>query len=211
LPETTLAAARSPASEEGRERSRISPQDTEIREDVKGKEKGLILAGLLALAAGPVLAVDGVAVELGSGDGADMGRVALQWDWNKRWLQTQNWHVGGYWDLGLGYWKDDGVAPGRNDEIVEIGLTPVFRLQQNDLKGFYGELGIGAHFLSKTSLGDQRFSTSFQFGDHLGAGYRFGAKGAFDLSLRYQHLSNGSIKKPNDGINFSQVRLQYHF
>lgn len=170
-----------------------------------------MLAGVLALAAGPALAIDGVAVEGGSGDGADMGRIAVQWDWGKRWLEGPNWHVGGYWDLGLGYWKHDDVRPGQNDEIVEIGLTPVFRLQQNDLKGLYGELAIGAHFLSKTSLGDKRFSTSFQFGDHVGIGYRFGAKGAFDLSARYQHLSNGSIKKPNNGINFSQIRLQYHF
>jgi len=65
--------------------------------------------------------------------------------------------------------------------------------------------------LSKTSLGDKRFSTMFQFGDHLGVGYRFGTKGAFDLSYRYQHLSNASIKRPNNGINFNQIRLQYHF
>ena len=170
-----------------------------------------MVAAVLALASGPVVAVDGVAVELGSGDGADMGRVAVQWDWNKRWLQGQNWHLGGYWDLGLGYWRHDDVRPGQNDEIFEIGLTPVFRVQQNDLRGLYGEIGIGAHFLSRTSLGDKKFSTSFQFGDHLGVGYRFGAKGAFDLSYRYKHLSNGGIKRPNNGINFNQVRLQYRF
>jgi hypothetical protein len=51
----------------------------------------------------------------------------------------------------------------------------------------------------------------FQFGNNVGAGYRFGAKGAFDLGVRYQHLSNASIKRPNNGINFTQVRLQYWF
>jgi len=177
----------------------------------KKKAKGLIVAGLLALASGRALAVDGVAVELGNGDGTDMGRVAVQWDWGKRWFQSENWHLGGYWDLGLGYWKHDNVRPGQNDNITEIGLTPVFRFQQNDLQGLYAEIAVGAHFLSQTSLGDKRFSTSFQFGDHVGVGYRFGAKGAFDLSYRYQHLSNGSIKEPNSGINFNQVRLQYHF
>ena len=45
----------------------------------------------------------------------------------------------------------------------------------------------------------------------LRLGYRFGAKGAFDLSYRYQHLSNGGIKHPNNGVNFNQIRLQYHF
>lgn len=173
--------------------------------------QGLIVAGLLGFASAQTQAVDGIAVELGKSDGTDMGRIAIQWDWGKRWLQSQGWHLSGYWDLGLGYWKRDDVRPGQNDDIAEIGLTPVFRLQHNDLRGLYGEIAIGAHFLSKTSLGDRRFSTSFQFGDHVGVGYRFGTKGAFDLSYRYQHLSNGGIKQPNDGINFNQVRLQYHF
>ena len=178
---------------------------------MKKKAIGVMLGGLMTLGSGGAKAVDGVAVEGGRGDGTDMGRVAVQWDWNKRWLQGQNWHVGGYWDLGLGYWTRDDVQPGQNDEIAEIGLTPVFRLQQNDLKGPYAELGIGFHLLSRTSLGDKRFSTMFQFGDHLGVGYRFGAKGAFDISYRYQHLSNADIKRPNNGIDFNQIRLQYHF
>ena len=52
-------------------------------------------------------------------------------------------------------------------------------------------------------------STAFQFGNHIGVGYRFGAKGSYDLGYRFQHLSNASIKRPNAGINFNQVRLQY--
>ena len=178
---------------------------------MNNKAIGWILGGALALASGATSAVDGIAVEGGQGDGAEMGRIAIQWNWNKRWLEGQTWHVGGYWDVGLGYWKRDDVRAGQNDEIAEIGLTPVFRLQQNDLKGPYAELGIGFHLLSRTSLGDKRFSTKFQFGDHVGVGYRFGPKGAFDLSYRYQHLSNASIKRPNNGINFNQIRLQYHF
>jgi lipid A 3-O-deacylase len=172
---------------------------------------GFIIASLLAVASATALAVDGIAVEGGVGDNTDMGRIAVQWDWNKRWFQGADWHLGGYWDLGIGYWKSQDALPGQNEDLTEIGLTPVFRVQRNDLQGFYGEFAIGFHLLSKTSLGDRRFSTAFQFGDQLGLGYRFGAKGAFDLGYRFQHLSNGSIKRPNDGINFHQVRLQYHF
>lgn len=136
--------------------------------------------------------------------------VALQWDWNRRWFEGKSWHVGGFWDVGVGYWRRDAL-PGQNEDLFEIGVTPVFRLQQNDLKGPYVEAGIGAHLLSATSLGNKRFSTQFQFGSHLGVGYRFGARQAFDLSYSYQHLSNASIKNPNDGIDFHQIRLQYHF
>jgi len=168
---------------------------------------GLLLAGL----AGPLHAVDGMSFELGSGDGTDMGRVGLQWDWGKRWFQGKQWHLGGYWDLSLGHWRRQNVAAGQNQEITEIGLTPVFRLQQNDLRGVYAEAGIGFHLMSNSSIGDRRMSTLFQFGDHLGLGIRFGGKGEYDLSYRFQHLSNGSIKRPNPGINFNQIRFQYHF
>ena len=170
-----------------------------------------ILTALLAAASVPAFAVDGIAVEAGHGDSTDMGRIAVQWDWKSRWFQGKDWHLGGYWDVGIGYWKWRDALPGQNENITEIGLTPVFRFQQNDLKGIYVEAGIGFHLLSRTSLGDRRFSTMFQFGDHLGLGYRFGDKGAFDLGYRLQHLSNASIKRPNDGITFHQVRLQYHF
>jgi hypothetical protein len=170
----------------------------------------VVLSISWVIASPPVHAIDGVSIEAGNRNGVDMGRIGVQWNWKSRWFQGQNWHVGGYWDLAAGYWERNAL-PEQNDNITEIGLTPVFRLQQNDLKGPYLEAGVGLHLLSKTSIGDKRFSTQFQFGDHLGIGYRFGAKGAFDLSYRYQHLSNGGIKKPNNGINFNQIRLQYDF
>jgi lipid A 3-O-deacylase len=173
-----------------------------------------IAAALTAMTFGlgcvPASAADGMAIEAGSGDSADMGRVAIQWNWQRRWFERPDWHLGGYWDLGLGYWRQD-VLPGQNGSITEVGLTPVLRLQRNDLRGPYLEAGIGLHYLSKTRMGDKRLSTRFQFGDHIGAGYRFGARRAWDLGYRYQHLSNADIKRPNNGINFHQIRLQYHF
>jgi len=172
--------------------------------------KGLVGAALLLyVSLHPAHAVTGVAVE-GGKDGADMARVGIQWDWKHRWFEGREWHLGGYWDLALGYWKRNSVL-GLNEDITEIGLTPVFRLQRNELKGAYLEAGIGAHLLSRTSLDIKRFSTMFQFGEHIGAGYRFGARGALDLGYRFQHLSNCDIKQPNSGINFHQIRLQYHY
>lgn len=173
----------------------------------------ILIAGL---ASGSAAAVDGISITGGfgaassEGSGTKMARVSLQWDWSARWFEGAKWHVGGFWNVGVGYWKRD-AAPREYDDLYEIGFTPVFRLQQNDLKGLYGEVGVGAHFLSHTSLGNKNFSTSFQFGSHVGIGYRFGAKNAFDLSYGYQHLSNADIKQPNDGIDFHEIRLQYHF
>lgn len=169
-------------------------------------------AGLIAvLASAPAAAIDGFAVEYGRGEGVDMGRVALQWDWTSPLLKLTDWQVGGYWDAALGQWHKGNVAPGQNEDITEIGLTPVFRLEGTSRVGPYLEAAIGFHLLSHTQIGDKRMSTAFQFGDHLGFGYRFGAKSAFDLGYRFQHLSNASIKRPNPGINFHQIRLQYRF
>ena len=146
-----------------------------------------------------------MSVEAGSGNGVKAWRVGAQWDWQSKWLQGPEYHVGGYWDLQLGQWK--GAS-----NITDLGLTPTFRLQRNDGLGAYAEAAIGFHYLSgKNITTAKQFSTNFQFGDHIGAGYRFGDKGKYDLSLRLQHLSNGGIKKPNPGVNLTLVRFQYHF
>ena len=58
----------------------------------------LILLALTALSSAPAYAIDGMSLEIGNGDGVDMGRVGVQWDWKKRWFQGANWHLGGYWE-----------------------------------------------------------------------------------------------------------------
>ena len=84
----------------------------------------LLAPGLLAQS------VDGVALDLGK-DGVTNAKVkraqlGVQWDWNKRWLEAGNWHVGGYWDLGAGYWDND-TSNRTSSGLWEIGFTPVFR------------------------------------------------------------------------------------
>jgi hypothetical protein len=169
------------------------------------------LCALLVAQAAPARPLDGVAFEAGSGDGLNMGRAAVQWDWRARWLQTSSWHVGGYWDVALGYWNRNDSGPTEHDELFDFGWTPVVRLQPNGLAGPYIEAGLGLHLLSHSSIGDKRMSTALQFGSHIGVGYRFGAKRSYQVGYRFQHMSNGGFKKPNPGINFHQVRVQYHF
>lgn len=167
-------------------------------------------AAVLAAIAMPALALDGLALETGNSSLTEMVRVAAQWNWQQRWFQGAGWHLGGYWDLSAAHWHRE-VQPRDRPHLMEIGLTPVLRLQRNDYSGMYLEGGIGAHFLSSTTLGDKRFGSNFQFGDHIGFGYRFGERGATDIGYRYQHLSNADLKGPNNGINFHQIRLQYWF
>jgi lipid A 3-O-deacylase len=177
-----------------------------------------ISAGVaLLMAASTMWAVDGISFEYGKSDSSnvavDLYRAALQWDWGKDWLDTGSWHLGGYWDLSAAYWDNESV-PRNNNGLADVGFTPVFRFGQNNVSGVspYVELAVGIHFLSTTSINSQReFGSSFQFGDRIGTGLRFGNKGEYDLSYSYQHESNGSFKEPNQGINFQQLRLMYHF
>lgn len=164
----------------------------------------------MACSALPASAIDGLAYEAGQASRTGMARVAAQWSWPQRWLAGATWHLGGYWEVSAAQWRRE-TQPGERARLAEIGLTPVFRLQRNDFHGLYLEGGIGAHLISSTALGNKRFSSAFQFGDHLGFGYRFGAGGAADIGYRYQHLSNADIKLPNNGIDFHQIRLQYWF
>jgi lipid A 3-O-deacylase len=176
------------------------------------------IAALALTSASPAaLAIDGVSFEYGSSNSSnssvDSYRFGVQWDWNKKLIEAGDWHVGGYWDLNLGYW-DNHSAARTNSSIADIGFTPVFRFQQNSITGPspYAELGVGLHFLSETSVSTERqFGSNFQFGSHIGVGVRIGDKGQHDIGYRYQHLSNAGIKEPNQGINFNQVRYQYHF
>jgi hypothetical protein len=165
---------------------------------------------VLAVLSAPASALDGMSIEAGRNGNYEMARLGVQWQWQQRWLASDGRHLGGYWDLSAGAWRGDALA-GQNDGLTDIGLTPTVRWQADDRKGFYLEAGIGAHYLSGTTIGSRRLSTRFQFGDHIGIGYRFGPKGAFDLGFRFQHLSNADIKRPNDGMDFNQLRLQYWF
>jgi hypothetical protein len=153
-------------------------------------------------------ASDGVSFEVGHGKGTDMWRIGVNRKWEKRWLESGNWHLGGYWDLQYGEWSGQ-----EKNTIHDLGFTPVFRFQQNEPSRFspYVEGAIGFHLIQPVRLDEGRgFSTAFQFGDHVGAGVRFGERHKFDLGLRLQHVSNGGIKEPNNGINFGQLRFVIH-
>src|SRR5579859_1105390 len=163
------------------------------------------LASLCVLAT-PARAIDGMSVEAGSGNNSvDLWRIGAQWNWQKQWFRGPEWHVGGYWDAQIGQWN--GAS-----HITDLSVTPTFRLERNTGYGAYLEGAIGFHYLSgKNISASKQFSTNFKFGDHIGAGYRFGDKGQYDLGLKLQHLSNAGIKHPNPGINFAILRFQYHF
>ena len=103
----------------------------------------------------------------------------------------------------------------RARDLVEVGYSPVFRLERPWNGGdrvFFVEGSIGVRLLSHTRVSaDHRMSTAFQFADMLGVGMQFGHQGSSTLGMRFQHLSNLGIKKPNPGIEFLQLYYSYRF
>jgi len=160
-------------------------------------------------------ALDGASFEVGQGeDDTELWRAGLQWSWKRRWFAERSWTLGAYWDLQLGRWSGP-LKPGEpHQEIWDLGITPVFRLERAARTALvpYFEAAIGFHLLSSVHINaDTDFSTHFQYGDHLGAGVLFGEQQRYDLSVRAQHLSNGGLAHPNPGINFIELRAAVRF
>lgn len=189
-----------------------APTFSRMKKRLFGTALGAWTTSILLSFAGPAAAVDGISFEAGSGSvSTDAWRAGLQWRWDRRWFEDRAWSLGGYWELQLGQWS----APAGT--ITDVSLTPVFRLEPSRAPGqasghsYYIEAAIGFHLLSGRRVSSRRkFSTRFQFGDHVGVGVRFGERRRHDLGVRLQHLSNANIDTPNPGINFVLLRYQLH-
>ena len=174
----------------------------------------LALGALLALQPGfaaDTLA-DSAAVEIGAGSKAQMIRFSAQNNWERSWFESNGSHLSGYWDANLAQWRANAFqnVNRQHQNITVINLTPVFRFERTDKKGWYGEGGIGVSLFSELYDNDSnRLSTHFQFADHIGAGYVFDNK--WELGAKIQHYSNGGYKKPNSGVNWFAVKAAYHF
>jgi lipid A 3-O-deacylase len=173
-----------------------------------------VLALGLALNASyiPSYAVDSGSIEFGTGNHTQLFRGGLQWKWDNKWWQSNGTHIGGYWDATLMQWRGNRYQniPDNTQNLTGIGITPVFRFQNDSLKGAYAEAAVGAHFLSDLYDNNGRqLSTRFEIGDHLAIGYVF--ENRLDLGLKIQHFSNGGIKHPNNGVNFAVLRASYPF
>lgn len=107
-------------------------------------------------------------------------------------------------ELGVGYWKADRHEP---DNMWQVAVVPMLRWWPEDT--YYFELGVGPSLLSRAHFAGKELSTRFQFSSHIGGGivvddvHRFG--------LRYTHVSNASIKRPNPGLDLIEASYTYQF
>ncbi len=143
---------------------------------------------------------------------ADMMVVGVTWDWS--WYR--DYAVGrlsGYWEMSFGRWGADHPTRDGSSWVTQFGVTPVLRLYPQAWGGrWFVEGGIGANLLLPVYRSrDKRFSTTFNFGDHLAIGRRFGQHAQHEIALRLQHFSNAGIRSPNPGEDFLQLRYSRRF
>lgn len=146
------------------------------------------------------------------GNKTQLVRFGMTHDWNRHWARYNNLKIVHYWDVSLAYWKGLRYRGVHNStqNIADFGITPVFRMERENELGPYAEAGLGVHLLSKLyDNNGRRFSTNLEFGTHLGFGYVFANK--LDFALRIEHFSNGGIRQPNSGANFTVLRIARSF
>jgi hypothetical protein len=126
--------------------------------------------------------------------------LPAQWDWAGGRLSS-------YVEASVARWSVENPQGGRDTAAVtQIGFTPVLRWQPA-ASPWFAEAGIGLNLIGPTyRAGRKRFSTAFNFGDHLAVGRQFGDGNRQEVALRLQHFSNAGIKKPNPGEDFVQLR-----
>jgi lipid A 3-O-deacylase len=153
-------------------------------------------------------------VQAGAAEDAQMLVAGAVWDWG--WHRPQFGGVlTGYWEVSFGRWSSQ-AGPGGSSSawVTQLGVTPVLRWHPGSAatSSWFLEAGIGANLLAPIYRNrDKRFSTTFNFGDHVAVGWRLGAEQRHEISLRVQHFSNAGIKQPNPGEDFLQLRYAARF
>ena len=166
-----------------------------------------LAAGAAAQAADPsLLHPSTVFTQAGAAEHASA--VVVGATWNSGWEDT--WRIGDasvYWEASIGRWTATHDATNSSGLVTQFGITPVLRVEPGDGSRWFFEAGIGLNVLTPIyQNGDKRFSTAFNFGDHLAVGRHFGPDDRHELALRLQHFSNGGIRRPNPGEDFLQLR-----
>jgi hypothetical protein len=138
-------------------------------------------------------------IEAGRGDEVDVGGAGLdlplgtrcdEWDWRAL--------------VRLGVLRGREPPPAER-AIWFASFVPNLRHELTQVFGatLSGEIGIGGSLLSHTRINEERrLSTAFQFTEFAGLSLEVPGETPFRVGARIQHISNGGVKHPNDGITF---------
>jgi lipid A 3-O-deacylase len=147
-------------------------------------------------------------IGLNVGMGSKYNRANLNYETAPFW----RYQFGGNWgrleatgEFGAAYWW---AHSNRTPATVwQFIATPMLRWWVNDR--FYIEGGVGPSLFTHTQFAGETISTAFQFADQIGLGFQLTQNSR--LGLRYSHFSNANIKRPNPGLDVTQVTYTYQF
>lgn len=138
--------------------------------------------------------------------------VGLMWPWARHWPLFDG-RLGGYWEVGVGQWRIPARDGAPSQDVTQLSFTPTLRWRPGDgASPWFIEGAIGLTLVAPIYRnGSTRFSTKFNFADHVAVGRNFGSRRRHELALRLEHVSNGGIRHPNPGENFLQVRYAWRW
>jgi hypothetical protein len=173
------------------------------------------LATAVGLAANgaSIASADSVALSAGYAEQTNIFGIAAMWDASAPLFDRNDWRITGHIELDVMDLQGRRSNTTGYQSLAAVGVTPIARFEWPK-EGYttFIDLGIGINFLSHTLLQEEEhFSIAFQFGELLGTGVCFGPRGAYEIGVRLQHMSNADIKLPNSGITLGVVRIAYHF
>jgi lipid A 3-O-deacylase len=168
--------------------------------------------GLVANAAS-IASAQSVALSAGYAEQTNIFGIAVVWDAGSPLLERSDWRLTGHIELDVMDLQGRRSNTTGYQSLAAIGVTPIARFEwPKEEHAPFIDVGIGINFFSHTTLQEeQNFGIALQFGELVGAGLRFGQKGAYEIGVRVEHMSNADIKFPNSGITMGLVRVAYHF
>lgn len=153
------------------------------------------------------LAPDRWFIQIGGASQVQSANVGLIWELDRKWQVLDDAQVSVFTEASIGRWHVDDAGGSARSTNTQIGFTPTVRLTFPGEIGWFTELGIGLNFIVPIyRSNERRFSTVFNFGDHIAVGARPWGPSGSEISLRIQHFSNAGIEHPNPGENFLQIR-----
>lgn len=113
--------------------------------------------------------------------------------------------------INFSNWKGDSSSE-FSRSAYDIAIIPMIRWEKSfdftqKLVDF--EMGVGFSYVSETNIGSRKKSTNFQFTDHFGVGIS-NPKQDWRVSFAFRHLSNASIKLPNNGVNLFGAAIEFN-
>jgi lipid A 3-O-deacylase len=144
-------------------------------------------------------------------NGLSSATIGLNWPWawkNKSWGGEFSVQTEAY----ASFWHAKAFGGGHQG-FTQIALVPMLRYRlDNGASPWFVEGGIGISTTDRLYVTPNKtFSTRFNFSDNIAVGRSFGAQNKHEVSLRLQHTSNASIKQPNPGEEFLQLRYGFAF